>query len=409
MSTQSTPKRPHTDMFFSPENGNPNGNFKDVLREVLDEKLKEHIGPLKENICALEAGLSELTNKQKKDVEQLRSENENLKIHINKLETYQRKNNIRFLNMPEDKDENLEQKVLDICNRFLERDKKLDWRSFERVHRLGTSAKDEHPVIARVANFKDKQSIHKIKKEISNQYNITITDDLPVEVVEARRKLFPVMEALKADLKQAKKDPAGIYLKEDKLIVKSKVYGVKDLEKSNQELNLNKLFTPTRNDITAFYSKYSVLSNHFPCRFKAKGETYSSMEKYLHCRIAQLFEDQQLVHKISEEDDPVVIKRLGKNIKNFDKAIWKREIGTILYDGLFEKFQQNPDLGEYLVNTGESVIVEASKTDKQYGIGYGLGDQRLWDRKQWKGQNLMGKTLMKVRSDIKKHSKTNTI
>ena len=45
--------------------------------------------------------------------------------------------------------------------------------------------------------------------------------------------------------------------------------------------------------------------------------------------------------------------------------------------------------------------MEASKYDKEYEIGLSLGDKRLWDKKQCKGNNLMGQALMKVRSEHK--------
>ena len=48
------------------------------------------------------------------------------------------------------------------------------------------------------------------------------------------------------------------------------------------------------------------------------------MEQFLFIQIAELFGDQQLIHKISSEHDPVIIKRLAKKVKNFDKSVWKR-------------------------------------------------------------------------------------
>ena len=62
---------------------------------------------------------------------------------------------------------------------------------------------------------------------------------------------------------------------------------------------------------------------------------------------------------------------------------------------------QNQNLGVFLIATGDTIIVEASKYDKEYGIELSLGDKKLWDRKQWKGNNLMGQALMKVRSELK--------
>ena len=397
-----TPKRQCREMSFSPEMITQTENLRDMLREILDEKLLEHIKPLKDNFGSMEHEICQLKLKHTEDVAQLKEENKKLQDHVNRLESFQRKNNIKFLSVPEEKDENLEQKVLDICNQFLEGPHRLDWRSFERIHRLGGVRKGmSRAVIARLANFKDKLNILRIKKDIYVKYKIVIAEDFPLEIAEARRKLYPVKEAVKGSLEQDGKDPSGIYLKDDKLVVKSETYTIRDLDSQQCNLDLNNLFTPTRNDITAFYSKYSVLSNHHPCRFTVNGESYSSMEQFLFIQIAELFGDQQLIHKISSEHDPVIIKRLAKKVKNFDKSVWKRDIGKILHDGLLKKFMQNPELGAFLISTGDTIIVEASKYAKEYGIGLSLGDKKLWDRKQWKGNNLMGQALMKVRSELK--------
>ena len=184
-------------------------------------------------------------------------------------------------------------------------------------------------------------------------------------------------EVVKGSLEQDGKDARGVYLKDDKLVVKSETYTVRDLDSQQCNIDLNKLFTLIRTDMTAFYSKHSVLSNHHPCRFTVNGESYSSMEQFLFIEIAELFGDQQLIQKISSEHDPVIIKRLAKTVKNFGKNIWRRDIGKILDDGLFEKFRENPELGAFLIATGDTIIVEASKYDKEYGIGLSLGDKRL--------------------------------
>ena len=144
-----------------------------------------------------------------------------------------------------------------------------------------------------------------------------------MEIAEARRKLYPVREAVKGRLEHEGKDPSRIYLKDDKQVVKSETYTIRDLDSQQCNLDVNKLFTPTRNDITAFYSKYSVLSNRHPCRFTVNGELYSSMEQFLFIQIGELFGNQQLIHKISSAHDPVIIKRLAKKVNNFDKSVWK--------------------------------------------------------------------------------------
>ena len=67
-----------------------------------------------------------------------------------------------------------------------------------------------------------------------------------------------------------------------------------------------------------------------------------------------------------------------------------------------EKFSQNSDLRETLLNTGNTTIVEANRFDSDYGIGLSLADHRLWEPENWKAENLMGKALMAVRDALRK-------
>jgi len=71
----------------------------------------------------------------------------------------------------------------------------------------------------------------------------------------------------------------------------------------------------------------------------------------------------------------------------------------IVFNGAFLKFSQNEDLKKKLLNTGNKTLVEASKWDKIWEIGISKKDALAG--KKWKGMNLLGKTLMNVRNNLK--------
>lgn len=116
---------------------------------------------------------------------------------------------------------------------------------------------------------------------------------------------------------------------------------------------------------------------------------------------AALFRDYGVFFKILDTHDQSTIKKLGKQVSNYDDAVWSRLRGPMMRRGLRAKFQQNPELMEKLLATGNMVLAECAPRDKIWGIGLTVDDARIQDPQQWKGQNLLGTVLMEVRSDLR--------
>lgn len=70
-----------------------------------------------------------------------------------------------------------------------------------------------------------------------------------------------------------------------------------------------------------------------------------------------------------------------------------------MYNACYAKFSQNSKLKDFLLGTGNSEIVEASPVDNIWGIGFS-SYKAMENTDKW-GQNLLGKTLMKVRAVLK--------
>ena len=73
----------------------------------------------------------------------------------------------------------------------------------------------------------------------------------------------------------------------------------------------------------------------------------------------------------------------------------------IVYRGVHEKFRQNPELAEKLERTGKEIIAECAVKDRIWGIGLSMEDENRLCIDKWRGQNLLGKVLMRVREDIR--------
>lgn len=124
------------------------------------------------------------------------------------------------------------------------------------------------------------------------------------------------------------------------------------------------------------------------------------MEQYMMFKKAILFQDQRTAEKILETGDVAEIKVLGRMVQHFDEKIWREKREAIVHKGVLQKFLQNPELAEKLLETGEKMIAECAVKDRIWGIGLSMQDEERFCADKWKGQNLLGKILMQVRAEI---------
>ena len=100
-------------------------------------------------------------------------------------------------------------------------------------------------------------------------------------------------------------------------------------------------------------------------------------------------------------DDVAHIKELGRLVTNFNENIWNGKRQIIVYEGLLAKFSQNETLCDRLKATGDSVLAECAVKDKIWGIGLSMSDPKRIEMSQWRGQNLLGYTLMMARNKLR--------
>lgn len=159
-----------------------------------------------------------------------------------------------------------------------------------------------------------------------------------------------------------------------------------------------------RSDLLLFYGHKvtdeiteTCLSQWYPCQFEVDGEMYTSAEQYMMAEKAKLFGDNEIKAEILDTSDPRRCKALGRKVKNFDKAVWDKNKEDIVRKGNSAKFMQNSIRRNFLLSTGDKVLVEASPTDRIWGIGLGKNNPDALDPTKWRGKNLLGFTLMNTR------------
>ena len=152
------------------------------------------------------------------------------------------------------------------------------------------------------------------------------------------------------------------------------------------------------------HPKYGVFSQFYPCKFKYNGEYYNCAEQFMMACKARLFRDKRALNKIMKETKPGLIKRLGRTVTGFKEDEWSKVRFSIVVRGNYLKFSQNPDLARILMETGNSLLAEASPRDRVWGIGCSaaVAERSSTQQQEKWGMNLLGKALMKVRNRLRK-------
>lgn len=108
-----------------------------------------------------------------------------------------------------------------------------------------------------------------------------------------------------------------------------------------------------------------------------------------------------MLNKILVATSPEEVKKLGREVRNYDEAIWAKNKYEIVKTGNFHKFSQHKELKDFLINTGEKILAEASPVDLIWGIGLAEDHPDVKNSGKWKGLNLLGFALMEVRDKMK--------
>lgn len=155
-------------------------------------------------------------------------------------------------------------------------------------------------------------------------------------------------------------------------------------------------------DLILFHTtagQYGPLSNFANYPISVDKERFSCNEQYIMYAKARLFDDTESISLIMRAQDPREMKTLGRLVKGFNQRVWDSQVNSIADKCNLAKFIQHSKLRKLLLDTGDATIAEASPTDKIWGIG--VDKETGKDITKWKGTNLLGKSLMRVRSVLK--------
>ena len=152
----------------------------------------------------------------------------------------------------------------------------------------------------------------------------------------------------------------------------------------------------TKNDKMCLFYR-GPFSQWYIAPTEVNGATYNCCEQWMMYSKAIMFGDFTTANKILCADNPLQQKRLGRNVKGFDKVQWENAAQDIVFAGNLAKFTQHKDCQDLLMGTGDLIIAEASPTDKIWGIGLAEDDPAAFDQNKWMGTNWLGIAIMRVR------------
>ena len=135
-------------------------------------------------------------------VERGRQRVEELDSKVLDLESRSMQENLLFYDIPEGGDsENCETKVKDVIKNVLQVDgPKTDGMLFDRVHRLGRRWNKARPIVVKFHYYHDRETVRKAsydKADALKAARVGVGPQIPKEIREARKPLYPAMRAAK--------------------------------------------------------------------------------------------------------------------------------------------------------------------------------------------------------------------
>ena len=328
-----------------------------------------------------------------------------LKKKVNDQEAYSRRRNVILSGLPEDEEENLSEWFVQFVKDKL---KITDTIELETIHRMGRYDNREgsraRDIIMVFKKYQDKIKVMSNRKELGKRKDehgvpiegpkLYLNDHYTADVIEKRRQLLPIA-------KEARDQDCLATVNGEILIIDGERYDVNTLDELPESLiPISQSQRETDTQI-AFFRKYSKLSNHHPARFMINREVYSCSEEFYLSEQCLAYGHRRAAAAIRATNDPAEMVKIAKVCKGPIKK-WNVDASYgCMKTGCREKFNQNPELKDYLMSTNYKTLVEGSKFDKRWGVGLYFNDPAIDDQSNWPpdARNDLGRVLMELREE----------
>ena len=353
-----------------------------------------------ESIKTLINTVSELTNdnlKTQAKLEIVCDENNKLKEHILKNESYSRRENLIFrcITSSAEPCEKIVRNILckmniaGICHETV---------PIVNCHNLNSS---KTQIIVRFLMYCDRDRVWSSRRSLKTAApEIYLAENFPSEIEYRRRQLYPMVAAAnRADEYRQK-----VRLTGDKLIVNNQRYSHTTVNKLPNKLHPKTLSERTSESVIVvggITSRHHPLSNFYTRSFVLEDKSFLCAEQAFQYHKSVLFNDQHTARQIMNSVDTSRMKYLGAKVNAFDYTVWKDKQDDIMKSVLNAKFTQHDDLRKALLDTGTKTIAEANAKDSYWAIGLPVTSPHVLNKDKWAaGGNKLGMLQMNLRQEL---------
>ena len=250
------------------------------------------------------------------------------------------------------------------------------------------------PILVTLRSIQDRNVYYYARSKLmkSDQFrNIYLNDDVTATTHKMRDD-FRSVAALARD------EGFNVKIHGDGIVLNDRKYKYNEINLLPTNVTIAKAKTVKIGEGVFFHSEHSFLSNFYPSPIVNKDVVYRTAEHCYQAAKCTMLGDHDSAAQIRLAATPIEAKRIADLVAETPQ--WRQNKLAVMEEVIDQKFRQNPELREQLLETGTCTLHEAT-TNTYFGIGATLHSRELRDR-SYKGLNKLGQALQELREKLKR-------
>lgn len=324
--------------------------------------------------------------------------NKRLEAQLNSIANQLKICNVRMDGKKEEQGENLKRHVLEMAGAMgVTGIKPNDIHS---VYRLGKvkpvrAGDTQRPrtVMITFSNEKTRNNFFFVRANLKHlqDYRGTFLNDDVTPLTRRQRDDYRAVAAL------ARLDGREVRVHTDGLVIDDRKYMLTEPTSLPDKYCIEKAKTIENGGEIYFASESSFLSNFAHAPIVDGNTVYATSEHYYQASKCAYLNAHEKRTQVISAPTPLEAKRIAETVPETPE--WRKVQEKVMEEAINRKFDQNPDLADKLLSTGEMNLNEATH-NVVFGIGVTLLAKEIKD-KSYRGANKLGTILVKKRANIR--------